>query len=174
MLPTICGSPDITTSKASTGNMSVNLVKLSLNELIMQIAAEYEDEFTSKGLRLIMDGTGLNLTVLCDSKISYRILDNLMNNIRKYAMPNTRVYLDITKEENKAVVTLRNISENQLNISAKELMERFVRGDISRNTEGNGLGLSIAENLAVLQGGKLTVEISGDLFTARVELVIEN
>lgn len=161
-------------SKASTGNMNVSLVKLSLNELIMQIAAEYEDEFASKGLRLIMDGTGLNLTVLCDSKMSYRILDNLMNNIRKYAMPNTRVYLDIRKEENKAVVTLRNISENQLNISAKELMERFVRGDTSRSTEGNGLGLSIAENLAVLQGGKLTVEISGDLFTATVEFLIEN
>ena len=160
-------------SKASTGNMNVSLVKLSLNELIMQIAAEYEDEFASKGLRLIMDGTGLNLTVLCDSKMSYRILDNLMNNIRKYAMPNTRVYLDIRKEENKAVVTLRNISENQLNISAKELMERFVRGDSSRSTEGNGLGLSIAENLAVLQGGKLTVEISGDLFTATVEFLIE-
>lgn len=161
-------------SKASTGNMNVNLVKLSLNELVMQIAAEYEDEFASKGLRLIMDGTGLNLTVLCDSKISYRILDNLMNNIRKYAMPNTRVYLDIKKAENKAVVTIRNISENQLNISAKELMERFVRGDSSRSTEGNGLGLSIAENLAVLQGGRLTVEISGDLFTAVVEFLIEN
>ena len=160
-------------SKASTGNMNVNLVKLSLNELVMQIAAEYEDEFASKGLRLIMDGTGLNLTVLCDSKISYRILDNLMNNIRKYAMPNTRVYLDIKKAENKAVVTIRNISENQLNISAKELMERFVRGDSSRSTEGNGLGLSIAENLAVLQGGRLTVEISGDLFTATVEFLIE-
>ena len=96
-----------------------------------------------------------------------------MNNIRKYAMPNTRVYLDIKKAENKAVVTIRNISENQLNISAKELMERFVRGDSSRSTEGNGLGLSIAENLAVLQGGRLTVEISGDLFTATVEFLIE-
>ena len=86
---------------------------------------------------------------------------------------NTRVYLDIKKAENKAVVTIRNISENQLNISAKELMERFVRGDSSRSTEGNGLGLSIAENLAVLQGGRLTVEISGDLFTATVEFLIE-
>lgn len=156
-------------SKASTGNMNVNLVKVSLNELTMQIAGEYEDEFSSKGLKLIIDGTDTNLTVLADSKMSYRVLDNLMNNIRKYAMPNTRVYLDLTSENGMGVITLRNISENQLNISASELMSRFVRGDSSRSTEGNGLGLSIAENFCKLQGGKLTLDISGDLFTARVE-----
>lgn len=159
-------------SKASSGNIECNLIKISLNELIMQIAAEYEDEFVAKGLKLVIGGTELNLSVLADGQMSYRILDNLMVNIKKYAMANTRVYLDITKADNMAVVIIRNISDCQLNISAKELMERFVRGDSSRTTEGNGLGLSIAENLAKLQGGSLNIEINGDLFTAKIEFLL--
>ena len=159
-------------TKAKTGNMKVELMKVSLNELIMQLAGEYEDEFSSKGLRLIINGTGLDLSIMADSKMSYRILDNLFTNIRKYAMPSTRVYLTVSRENDKAVVTLRNISECQLNIPASELMERFVRGDASRSTEGNGLGLSIAENLAALQGGNLNIDISGDLFTATVKFLL--
>ena len=147
-------------------------MKVSLNELIMQLAGEYEDEFSSKGLRLIINGTGLDLSIMADSKMSYRVLDNLFANIRKYAMPSTRVYLTVSRENDKAVVTLRNISECQLNIPASELMERFVRGDSSRSTEGNGLGLSIAENLAALQGGNLNIDISGDLFTATVKFLL--
>ena len=138
----------------------------------MQLAGEYEDEFSSKGLRLIINGTGLDLSIMADSKMSYRVLDNLFTNIRKYAMPNTRVYLTVSKEKERAVITLKNISESQLNIPASELMERFVRGDASRSTEGNGLGLSIAENLAALQGGSLSVDISGDLFTATVKFLL--
>ncbi|MBQ8029634.1 MAG: HAMP domain-containing histidine kinase [Clostridia bacterium] len=155
-------------SKASSGNIKPQLIKVNLSELVLQLAAEYEDEFSAKGLHLIMEGEKKAIFVQADSKLSYRILDNLMNNIRKYALENTRVYLNISEKEEEAFITLKNISENQLNIPASELMERFVRGDSSRSTEGNGLGLSIAQNLAFLQGGRLNIEISGDLFVAEI------
>ena len=95
-----------------------------------------------------------------------RIFDNLMNNIRKYALPGTRVYLDLEKKGQRAVFLFKNTSREPLNITASELMERFVRGDSSRHTEGNGLGLSIAQSLAELQGGTLLIQIDGDLFKA--------
>lgn len=160
-------------SKATSNNIKVNLVTFSLNELAMQIVGEYEDEFESKGLKLVVEGLETEINVFADSKMSYRIMDNLMNNVRKYAMPGTRVYFSLSKEYGKAVLMLRNVSESQLNIPASELTARFVRGDASRSTEGSGLGLSIAESFSRLQGGKLTIDISGDLFTARVEFVIE-
>ena len=96
----------------------------------------------------------------------WRIFDNLLNNICKYSQRGTRVYLEVCERDGKAVVTFRNISSRQLNISSDELMERFVRGDSSRSTEGNGLGLSIAQSLTELQGGKMSLAIDGDLFKA--------
>ncbi|MDO4379967.1 MAG: HAMP domain-containing sensor histidine kinase [Clostridia bacterium] len=155
-------------SKASSGAINVELIKMSLNELAMQIEGEYEDEFEAKGLELIVEEGSEELFVLADGKLSHRVLDNLMSNVKKYAMPHTRVYMTLQKEPNGASVTIRNISEGRLNISPEELKARFVRGDSSRTSEGNGLGLSIADNLAALQGGTLDIEIIGDLFSAKV------
>ena len=159
-------------SKASSGAMKVNLMKVSLSELALQLEGEYEDEYQAKGLELIVDSEEEDIFVLADGKLCHRILDNLMVNVKKYAMPNTRVYMTIKKSADGsfASVTLKNISEGKLNISPQELKARFVRGDASRTSEGNGLGLSIADNLATLQGGRLDIEINGDLFCATVTL----
>ncbi|MGN0468416.1 MAG: sensor histidine kinase [Acutalibacteraceae bacterium] len=156
-------------SKAQAGNVNVNLIKMNLKELVMQLVGEYEDELSAKNLTLVIDAQDEDIFVSADSKMAYRVLDNLLGNVKKYAMPNTRVYLSVFKNAGKGITVLRNISENQLNIPASELMSRFVRGDASRSTDGNGLGLSIAENFCRLQGGKLNIEINGDLFTAVVE-----
>ena len=101
---------------------------------------------------------------MADGRRIWRVFDNLLNNICKYSMPGTRVYVTVREESTMVVILFRNISRSQLNISSDELMERFVRGDSSRNTEGSGLGLSIAQSLTELQGGKLQLEIDGDLF----------
>ncbi|MBR5065408.1 MAG: GHKL domain-containing protein, partial [Oscillospiraceae bacterium] len=106
------------------------------------------------------------MTIMADGRRMWRIFDNLMNNICKYAMPGTRVYLSLEEENGSAVFTFKNTSRDELNISEEELMERFTRGDSSRNTEGNGLGLSIARSMAELQGGTLNLSIDGDLFKA--------
>lgn len=155
-------------SKASSGAINVELIKMSLNELALQIEGEYEDEFETKGLELIVEEGSEELFVLADGKLSHRVLDNLMSNVKKYAMPQTRVYMTLQKEPYGASVTIKNISEGRLNISPEELKARFVRGDSSRTSEGNGLGLSIADNLCALQGGTLDIEIIGDLFSAKV------
>ena len=105
-----------------------------------------------------------------DGRYLWRIMDNLLGNACKYAMPDTRVYITARREESFAVLSVKNISRDRLNISADELMERFVRGDSSRNTEGSGLGLSIAQSLAALMGGKLELTVDGDLFKAEVFL----
>lgn len=156
-------------SKAQAGSINVNLIKVSLKELTSQVAGEYEDELAEKNLSVVLTLPEEDIIVEADSRMCYRVLDNLMNNVKKYAMGSTRVYVDVFGEGNKGIITIRNISESQLNIAPEELMARFVRGDSSRSTEGSGLGLSIAENFCRLQGGKLSLEISGDLFTARVE-----
>ena len=159
-------------SKASSGAMKVELMKVSLSELALQLEGEYEDEYQAKGLELIVDSEEEEIFVLADGKLCHRVLDNLMGNIKKYALPNTRVYMTLKKSADGsfASVTLKNISEGKLNISPQELKARFVRGDASRTSEGNGLGLSIADNLCTLQGGKLDIEIIGDLFCATVTL----
>ena len=154
-------------SKASSGAMRVDLVDMSLRELTNQIVGEYDDAFTERKLELIYTAEQ-DVLVRADSKLCYRVLDNLMSNVKKYAMPGTRVYLSLTETETHGVLTLRNVSERQLNIPAEELLERFVRADESRSTEGSGLGLSIAQNLCELQGAELHLSISGDLFTAEV------
>ncbi|MBQ6093067.1 MAG: HAMP domain-containing histidine kinase [Clostridia bacterium] len=154
-------------SKASSGAMRVDLVDMSLGELTNQIVGEYDDAFTERNLELIYTAER-DVLVRADSKLSYRVLDNLMSNVKKYAMPGTRVYLDLTETETHGVLTLRNVSQTQLNIPVEELLERFVRADESRSTEGSGLGLSIAQNLCELQGAELHLSISGDLFTAEV------
>ncbi len=155
-------------SKAATGNIDVSLIDVSLNEILAQIIGEHSDAFDKKGLSIVCDLPENDITVRADSKLLYRVLENLIVNVRKYAMASTRVYVSAERKDGKGIITLKNISAAPLNISPEELKQRFVRGDASRTTEGNGLGLSIAENLCLLQGGKLDIDIVGDLFIASV------
>ena len=157
-------------SKASTGSLQVNVERVSLTELIEQARAEYALRLGDNGLQSIVRQPNEEVFVWADGKYVWRILDNLLSNVCKYAMPNTRVYLEVQKTDEQAVLSVKNMSRESLNISAEELMERFVRGDSSRNTEGSGLGLSIAQNLAKLMGGEVHVTIDGDLFKAEVYL----
>ncbi len=153
-------------SKASTGNLEVNLTPCECSTFIQQAAGEYEDKLKEANLQLITSIPKEELYIMADGRRMWRIFDNLMNNICKYALQDTRVYLSLEKAGSNAVFTFKNTSRDQLNISEDELMERFTRGDASRNTEGNGLGLSIARSMAELQNGKLELSIDGDLFKA--------
>ncbi len=150
-------------SKASTGNLSVDLQPCELGVLIEQTAGEYQERLQQSGLELVVEAPEQPVEVLADSRRIWRVLDNLMGNICKYALAGTRVYITLEKADT-ARLTLRNISRDRLGISADELMERFVRGDSSRSTEGSGLGLSIARSLMELQHGKLELKVDGDLF----------
>ena len=151
-------------SKASSGSLSVNLTECELGILLDQMAGEYSEKLSAAGLELILTKPEESVKIMADGRHMWRIFDNLLNNICKYAQRGTRVYLDLTADALKAAVTFRNISATRLNISGDELTERFVRGDSSRNTEGSGLGLSIAQSLAQLQKGALDITVDGDLF----------
>ncbi len=153
-------------SKASTGNLEVNLAPCDANVFLTQAAGEYAERLENSKLTLVTRQSDEEITIMADGRRMWRIFDNLMNNVCKYAQPETRVYLAIEKSADNAVITFKNTSKEQLDISAEDLMERFTRGDHSRNTEGNGLGLSIAKSLAELQNGSLKLEIDGDLFKA--------
>lgn len=151
-------------SKASTGNVSVNLTELELGILLSQALGEYDEKFSNNNLQIVLNKTDDLLLVMADNRHIWRVFDNILNNIAKYAQPNTRVYIDAKRNGKNAEISFRNISKDALNISGDELMERFVRGDSSRNTEGSGLGLSIAKSLTEVQKGELDIQIDGDLF----------
>lgn len=153
-------------SKATTGNLPVNAVRCSMNELLAQVEGEYGDKLSAADLTLVSVMPEKELFCCVDGALMWRVIDNLLSNICKYAQNGTRVYLTLEKTGGEAVVTFKNTSRAALNIPAEELMERFVRGDSSRSTEGNGLGLSIAQSLTELQGGKMALAIDGDLFKA--------
>ncbi len=155
-------------SKASTGNISVNLSKFELGILLTQALGEYEERFQKNNLQVVLNKTDEMLLVMADNRHMWRVFDNILNNIAKYAQPNTRIYIDANRKNQIAEISFRNISKDPLNISGDELMERFVRGDSSRNTEGSGLGLSIAKSLTEVQKGKLDIQIDGDLFKVRL------
>lgn len=157
-------------SKASTGNLSCTLVPTNLREILDQALGEYEERLRAAGLEPIVTLPEEPLSVLADGRLLWRVLDNLLNNACKYAQSGTRLYLDAIRQEDRAVLTVKNISRQQLNLSPDELMERFVRGDSSRNTEGSGLGLNIAKSLVELQKGDFSLSIDGDLFKARIVL----
>ncbi|MCR5782756.1 MAG: HAMP domain-containing histidine kinase [Clostridia bacterium] len=157
-------------SKASSGNVDIKPERVSATVLVSQAAGEYDEKFRSRNLTLIINKPEEEVYMLADSRYIWRVTDNLMSNIAKYAMPCTRVYLDVGQKGDRVNITFKNVSEQQLNIPVDELTERFTRGDSSRSMEGSGLGLSIADNLTRLMGGKLTLTINGDLFTADVEL----
>ena len=154
----------IEASKASTGSLPVNPERIELNVLLDQCAGEYGEKLSAAGLELLVSKPEEPVTILADGRHMWRIFDNLLGNVVKYAQPGTRVYLDLEQAAGKAVVTFRNISRNRLNVSGEELTERFVRGDSARSTEGSGLGLSIASSLTRLQQGEMDLSVDGDLF----------
>ncbi|MCM1149447.1 MAG: HAMP domain-containing histidine kinase [Butyricicoccus sp.] len=153
-------------SKASTGNVDVNLGPFELDVLLTQTAGEYGQRLADCRLELITKRPEKSLRIMADGRHMWRVFDNLMNNICKYALPGTRVYLTVEDKLGQAVISFKNTSRNELDVSPDELMERFVRGDSSRSTEGSGLGLSIARSLTELQGGTLELTVDGDLFKA--------
>ena len=155
-------------SKASTGNISVNFTQLELGILLSQALGEYDEKFSNSNLQVVLNKTDDLLLVMADNRHIWRVFDNILNNISKYAQPNTRVYIDAKRNGKYAEISFRNISKDALNISGDELMERFVRGDSSRNTEGSGLGLSIAKSLTEVQKGNLKIQIDGDLFKVHI------
>lgn len=157
-------------SKASTGNINTVIEPTNISTLLNQAAGEYADKARKRGLEISMDLPENDIYLNTDGRLLWRVFDNLLNNACKYSMPGTRIYMSRQKEENRRSVTFKNISKERLNISADELMERFVRGDSSRNTEGSGLGLSIAQSLMEILGGKLEISIDGDLFKAIVKI----
>ncbi|MBE6115756.1 MAG: HAMP domain-containing histidine kinase [Erysipelotrichaceae bacterium] len=160
----------IEASKASTGNISAELTRVNVNEIISQSLSEYSEKMESLNLEVIVNNSPTPLFVLADGNLLWRILNNLYNNICKYAMPDTRVYIDVVDRGSDVNIEIKNISREMLNIDPEELMERFVRGDSSRHTEGSGLGLNIAGSLAEIMNGKLSLSIDGDLFKSTLSL----
>lgn len=157
-------------SKASSGNIKINKEELNVKELLNQVTGEFEDKFNSRCLNIISKLPEETVYIKADSRYLYRVLENTYSNVAKYAEENTRVYIDcILEEKNTVAIYVKNISKDELNISADELMQRFVRGDKSRNTEGSGLGLSIAKSLTELQDGTFNIYLDGDLFKVAIK-----
>ncbi len=155
-------------SKVSTGNVEVHMAPCEVGVLLTQIVGEYEQRLSDQGLLLVAKQAEQPARIMADGMQLWRVFDNLLNNILKYAQPNTRVYLIVEEQGGIVTISFKNTSRYQLDISVDELKERFVRGDHSRNTEGNGLGLSIAESLVRLQGGNMELTVDGDFFKVQV------
>ncbi len=151
-------------SKVSSGNVKLNIEEINLKELINQSIGEFRDRFEEKALKIEVNMPEEEIKIKADNRYMYRVIENLFSNITKYALENSRVYMDMKKERSGIEISMKNISKERLNISSDELMQRFVRGDKARYTEGSGLGLSIAKSLTELQGGKFDIIIDGDLF----------
>lgn len=151
-------------SKASSGNIKLEMQNLDIVELLRQSAGEFGEKMTANDLTLVCSFPSQPAIIYADGRRMWRIFENTLNNAVKYSMKGTRVYLDVKVKDNEVYVVIKNISAYQLNISADQLTERFVRGDISRTTEGTGLGLSISRSLTELQGGKFEIYLDGDLF----------
>ncbi|XCP85212.1 HAMP domain-containing sensor histidine kinase [Roseburia hominis] len=157
-------------SKVSSGNIKLEMMNLNLVELINQTCAELEEKFEARNLTLLVKVPDEPVIINADGRRMWRVLANIFNNAAKYAMQGTRVYADLKRTGDEVGFTLKNISEQALNITADELTERFIRGDMSRSTEGSGLGLSIAKNLMELQGGSFELYLDGDLFKVVVRM----
>ena len=155
-------------SKISSGNVKLELTRLNFQELINQTNGEFSEKFEDKGLQLVLSMPSEPVIIEADGRRLWRIIENIYNNAAKYAMPNTRIYVDLTIVGHMVRFSMKNISEQPLNINADELTERFIRGDVARSTEGSGLGLSIAKNLTELQKGSFDIYLDGDLFKVTV------
>ena len=156
-------------SKASTGNITLEMTDLNFVELVHQVIGEFEEKFEERNLTMVVHFDEEEAIICADGRRLWRVLENVFGNASKYAMENTRVYVDVKVDRPNVQLSLKNISAQPLNISADELTERFIRGDISRNTEGSGLGLSIAKDLVRLQGGEFKLYLDGDLFKVTIE-----
>lgn len=156
-------------SKASSGALPVNKEAVDLVELVEQSVGEFSEKLTAADVAPVLDAPE-ELLVYTDGRLFWRVLDNLIQNIIKYAQPGTRAYFDLKKQGGRAVLQIKNISREPLNMSAETLMERFVRGDSSRNSDGNGLGLSIARSLTELCGGTFRLSLDGDLYKVMLTL----
>ena len=151
-------------SKVSSGNISLEFMNINMVEMIQQTSGEFEEKFQARNLTEIMN-LPEEAIVRVDGRRMWRVLENIYNNAAKYAMEGTRIYADLQTLDGKVIFSLKNISEQPLNISsAEELTERFIRGDLSRSTEGSGLGLSIAKTLTTMMGGTFDLYLDGDLF----------
>lgn len=155
-------------SKVSSGNISLEYMDVDLVEMIQQTEGEMAEKFEARNLKMIVNLPAEPAVVHVDGRRMWRVLENIFGNAAKYAMPGTRVYADLKLEEDTVDLSLKNVSEHQLNISADELTERFIRGDLSRSPEGNGLGLSIAQSLTTMQGGTFNLYLDGDLFRVNI------
>ena len=156
-------------SKASSGNLELNMEKIDITQLLRQAIGEMEEKLSNANLDLKLRAPEEKTYIMADGKKLYRVLENLLSNISKYSLDNTRVYIDIIEENDKVKLTMKNISSYELNFDPEEIMERFKRADESRNTEGSGLGLAIASDLVNAQGGRFEIDIDGDLFKSVVE-----
>ena len=155
-------------SKVSSGNISLEYMDVDLVEMIQQTEGEMAEKFEARNLKMIVNLPAEPAVVHVDGRRMWRVLENIFGNVAKYAMPGTRVYADLKLEEDTVDLSLKNVSEHQLNISADELTERFIRGDLSRSSEGSGLGLSIAQSLTTMQGGTFNLYMDGDLFRVNI------
>lgn len=172
----------IEASKAVTGNISPVMNPLDIRELLSQAVGEYEERLQKHQLEVVINTENRRRgqdgdiqeeeseawIVMADGDRLWRVFDNLLSNICKYSAGNTRVYIELQQSESDFIIIFKNISRDRLNITEEELFERFVRGDAARHTEGSGLGLTIARSLTELMGGKLVIEIEGDMFRAKL------
>lgn len=159
-------------SKLNSGNESILLEKVNFSEMVLQANGEFAEKFDQLHLKIISKTPEHAVLLAIDSRKMGRVLENLYGNIAKYAMPNTRVYIELVQTQDKIIFTTKNISKDTLNISADELTERFVRGDSSRSTAGSGLGLAITKSLIQLHGGTFELFVDGDLFRVKFQLPI--
>jgi signal transduction histidine kinase len=151
-------------SKASTGNVTVNITTVDAVEAVNQALGEFSDKLDAAELLPVFHYPEEAVNIKADGRLTWRVISNLLSNAVKYAMPGTRLYIDLSRFDNTVLLSLKNVSKQELNTSAEDLMERFVQGDTSRSTDGSGLGLNIAKTLMELQNGKLQLTVDGDLF----------
>ena len=161
-------------SKASTGNIKLDMNDIDFIEMVQQVIGEFEEKFQEKNLTMMVHFTDEPSVIYADGQRMWRVLENVFGNVVKYAMEGTRVYAEISNQNKKVIFSLKNISAQPLNFSADELTERFIRGDVARNTEGSGLGLSIAKSLTELQGGEFKLHLDGDLFKVMITFATKN
>lgn len=162
----------VETSKITSGNVKLDMQKIDMVELLYQTGGEFNERFEARNLTIVTKIPNKSMYIYADGRQLYRSLENLYTNTAKYALENTRVYVELSNNDNKVVFTIKNVSKNELDIVSDgkvDLTERFVRGEKSRTTEGSGLGLSIAKNLTTLMGGKFEINVDGDLFIATIE-----
>ena len=157
-------------SKISSGAVEMNIERVDVAAILKQAMGELNEKILSSSLEFKVNISNLNIYIDLDGRRTWRVFENLLSNILKYSQPNTRVYIDMVDTEEKVTIIMKNISAYEMDFSPEEIFERFKRGDKSRKTEGNGLGLAIAKSIVELEKGTLNIEIDGDLFKVIIQL----